>query len=655
MSELASLPNPFRDNVVQDAWQSPTDVPEIHASVFKACLEGVASAERGKPDSLLVHGTAGSGKTHLLTRLQRHLADTGPEAADRVLRCVFMYVRLQTTPELVWQHVRRRLATDLMRKDQGLTQLNRLVAHQIAEREKIPARRAVLWMRLGSEHAAALSATIADLAGALGLPRDLGIVLEHLVNGRSIRDASAWLAGDSLPERILETLGLAGDAEADREALSREIVLGLCKLAPRTLPVVFCFDQVEALQRSADDDAAFFDFGRVAAGLCDADPNVFVLTCVQTAMMNRFRSAIADPDYQRLAKREAALDALSADLIEKLLCARLKASTPLAPLREAAGASDIWPFSAVDVRDLRNAKPFARRVLAAAAERFDRIQGREHRVLDAPTFLTQKFDERFTENAKTFAEGETRSTIVQGAEVLAGIDKAEVVKQGPGSPKEIDVVLEDRETKRRVALSVREEADGRSLRPRLAALDKQVPRADGATVVIVRHPSVPLPSGAPKAKEHLASLRDKGAVILEPSVDALSALATFASMLADAKSGDLANEGDPVPESVVLTWMRSLIVRDPARLAPLEELSGQLFAEPMRQTQAVVERQETLREIVTREKISDVVEVSRAMGITDTDLLSLARKSPDRWLVFEGPPTLLVDMAGVATQMEGRS
>lgn len=649
MSELASVPNPFRDNVVQDAWQSPTDVPEINAGAFKACLDGVAAAEGGKADSLLIHGFAGSGKTHLLSRLQRHLADTARDAADRVLRCVFVYVRLQTTPELVWQHVRRRLATDLARKEEGLSQLSRLLAHQIAERDGVPVRRAVVSMRLGSEHADAAALKVSELSGDLGLPRDLGVVLEHVVHGRNLRDAYAWLRGDSLPEHLLEMLGIAGDTDADREATSREVVLGLCKLAPRTLPVVFCFDQVEALQRAKDDDAAFFAFGRMAADLCDADPNVFVLTCVQTTLFKRFESSMRDADYQRLAKRVLALEALSAELIDKLLVARLKECDPLTALRAAARGKDLYPFLPADLKALRQTTPpAARKVLAAAAERFDRIQGREHRVLDAPAFLTETFDGRLVEKTKMLSEGETRSTIVQGAEILAGIDRAEVVKLGRDAPKEIDVVLVDPETKRRVALSVREEADGRSLRPRLAALDKQVPRADGATVVILRHPRVPLPAGAPKAKEHLASLREKGAVVLEPSVDALAALATFASILADAKSGDLANEGDPVNESVVLAWMRSLIVRDPTRLAPIEALHDELFAERAVEPKLVVEHRETLREIVTREKVSDVTDVSRSMALGEEEVLGIARRNPDRWLILEGPPTLLVDMAGVA-------
>jgi DNA replication protein DnaC len=90
--------NPFRDNVVQDAWQSPTDVAEIHDDVFRACLVGIESAARGVPDSLLIYGPAGSGKTHLLTRVQRHLAETAAAAPDRVLHCIFVFVRLQTSP-----------------------------------------------------------------------------------------------------------------------------------------------------------------------------------------------------------------------------------------------------------------------------------------------------------------------------------------------------------------------------------------------------------------------------------------------------------------------------------------------------------------------------------------------------------------------------
>src|SRR5690606_26734401 len=135
-------------------------------------------------------------KTHLLTRFQRHLQDTAREAQDQVLHCVFVFVRLQTSPQLLWQHVRRRLASDLMRKSEGITQLQRLVARQIAERLHSSPRAEVRRLRvLGKENHEVVSDDLAHLAQQLDLPRDLCAVLEHLLCNRGVTDAAAWLKG----------------------------------------------------------------------------------------------------------------------------------------------------------------------------------------------------------------------------------------------------------------------------------------------------------------------------------------------------------------------------------------------------------------------------------------------------------------------------
>jgi len=182
MIDLGTLKNPFRNNVVQDAWQSPADVADIHDAVFRECLAGIDSAARSTPDSLVIYGSAGSGKTHLLTRLQRHLAETASVAPDKVLRCVFVFVRLQTSPALLWQHVRRRLAYDLMRRDQGLTQLQRLIAHQVNLGDGASPRARVMHLRvLSKEDHETLTRHLRGVALSLELPRDLCVALEHLV------------------------------------------------------------------------------------------------------------------------------------------------------------------------------------------------------------------------------------------------------------------------------------------------------------------------------------------------------------------------------------------------------------------------------------------------------------------------------------------
>lgn len=673
MNELASLPNPFRDHVVQDAWQSPADVPEIHRSVFHACVAGIDSASRGEPDSLLVYGPAGSGKTHLLTRVQRHLAETARQAPDQVLRCVFVYVRLQTAPQLLWQHVRRRLANDLMRRDQGLTQLQRLLAHQIGHHRRLGPRSAVMGMRvLGAEDPEALSSHLAEVSAKLGLTRDLGVVLEHLAHNRWIRDASAWLAGDSLPESALAGLGVGNDLSDDREAAARAVVLDLCRLAAETLPITFCFDQVEALLRTRDDRDAFFRFGRLAADLHDADPNVFLLTCVQSSQLLALQRAILEADFDRFAKRRIALDPLRPAEVESLVLARLRTSEPLAPLRGAHPGAPLYPFKASFSKELARIEPCVpRRVLAECARRFEELQrGRLPRLVDVPTFLATELDDRLRPTAARLGSGETREAIVRGAEVLAGLDRARVVALDPEhDPAEIDVVLEHRGTARRVAVSVRDEADGRSLRPRLAALRDHLPRPDGARLVVVRDPRVPLSPKAVKVHEHLAELRARGAIVVEPTVEALAALATLSSLLADAKSGDLANEGEAVGEGVVLAWLRELGARDPARLAPVEQLVDALFAPPANEPAAGAEPPDpkggpsvearaddaalrALADLVARERVIDLDAAGREIGAEPERIASLARRSPDHFLVLEGPPALVLDMAGVVAEIE---
>lgn len=665
MSELVALANPFRDNVVTDAWQSPADVQDIHKDVFQACLAGIDAASRGEPDSLLVYGPAGSGKTHLLTRVQRHLAETARTAPDQVLRCVFVYVRLQTAPPLLWQHLRRRLASDLMRREQGLTQLQRLLAHQIGHHDSIRPRGAVLQFRvLRAEDREALVNRLASVTSQLQIPRDLSIVLEHLVRDEYIRDASAWLAGDSLPEHALERLGLGVDMEGDREGAARETVLGLCRLAAETLPIVFCFDQVEALLRVENDRDAFFRFGRLAGDLHDADPNVFLLTCMQSTQARAFKEAVLNADFDRLAKRNVTLDPLTKDQIARLLRARLDASDALRPLRDKHPSDPFFPFDAGFVDELALDTPCVpRRVLAGAARRFEQIQrGEAPRRVDMGVFLTGQLDRRFAASVAEIGAGDSRNTMVRGASVLAGLGRVKLVARTPDQdPAEIDIHLEDLKSGSRVAISVRDEADGRSLRPRLSALLGHLQALGGARLVIVRDPRIPLSSKAVKAREHLADLRAKGALIVEPTVEALAALATLSSLLADAKSGDLANEGEAVRESAVLGWLRALAEKDPARLAPIDELLTALFAPPdspgSRQPSSTETREDealrlSLFDLLSRRRVVPLDDAGRETAADPDKILALARGVPGRCLVLEGPPAMLLDMAGVVIDSE---
>jgi Cdc6-like AAA superfamily ATPase len=645
VAELAAVSNPFGDNVVQDAWQAPADVAEVHADVFQACLAGIASAARGTPDSLLIYGPAGSGKTHLLTRFQRHLVQTSKEAADQVLHCVLVFVRLQTSPQLLWQHVRRRLALDLMRWDEGLTQLQRLVAHQIAIQTHSPPRSAVRQLRvLGKEDHESVSSHLSDLAAALDLPRDLCVVLEHLLCNRGVRDASAWLMGESLPERVLAQLDLGPEEPEDREEAARSVVTALARLAGKTLPIVFCFDQVEALQRSADDQDAFFRFGRLAGDLHDADPNVFMITCLQSALVEGFDRAVRQSDRDRLAKRRIILSPLTPPQVDAIVRARLDSVPDLATLRAANPTEPFYPLASAFVAGLAQDAPVVpRRVLARCARAFEERQhGRASQRLEPREFLDSAWEERARVGHAEQSPARTTAIFLKGSEVLATIAEVSVSER---DTEGADLVVN---AKTKVALSLRNEADGRSLGPKLKALLACPRRQDGARWAIVRDPRLSIGKSAVKTREALDRLVAGGATIIEPTIEALAALEALSSLLADAKSGDLANEGETVAPGDVVKWLRSL--RDDLRLEPIRELVDVIVNGGNKVVPAADEQD--LADYLGRERVALLEVVSRELACDPTRLIDVARRNPTRFLVLEGPPTVFLDMAGVASEVE---
>ena len=644
MSELASLPNPFRDNVVQDAWQSPVDIAEIHAAAFEACKAGIASASRGVADSLLIYGAAGSGKTHLLARVQRHLAETARSAPDNVLHCVFSFVRLQTSPQLLWQHLRRRLTSDLMRREQGLTQLQRLVAHQLGIVAGRSAKAGLLKLRvLRAEDQTALSRHVQALATKLDLPRNLCVVLEELIFNRNVRDASAWLAGDSLPEKVLEQLGIGSDLDEDHEDAARHVVTALCRLAGETLPIVFCFDQVESLQRTADDEEALFRFGRMAADLYDADANVFLITCLQSAFLDQFKRAVRAADYDRVARRSVVLEPLSASQVASLVRSRLDVVPELVSLRERHGGEPFYPLTKPLVHELSLESPCVpRRVLALAARAFEEAQhGRSAPLPTAAQFLGAELQARQKESVGALQPSETQGVLVRGAPLIAHLVGGEV-KDGPRDGA--DLVISGERT---LAISIRNEADGRSLTPRLKSLLSQLPRKDGARLVIVRDPRLPIAKTAVKAREYLTKLEERGVSVLEPTIEALAALDALASILADAKSGDLANEETPLEPGAVLAWLKSL--RSQLDLEPVEALMDELFEEaaPMSNNDA-----QDLADLLSHEHVISVDMAAQILGQSSDRVLELGRRASARYVLLEGPPALLLDMAGVGVDQE---
>jgi hypothetical protein len=483
-----------------------------------------------------------------------------------------------------------------------------------------------------------------ELETRLGLPRDVSITLEHLILNRNVRDASAWLAGENLPEHVMDELGLGGEVDEDREEVAQRVVTALCRLAGETLPIVFCFDQIESLQRTRTDKEAFFSFGRLAADLSDSAANVFLITCLQASFLEEFKDAVRQADWQRIARRSVLLEGLTSSQVEGLLRSRLDAKPDLAGLRAPHAKDPFYPLETSFVRQLALEFPCVpRRVLALAARQFEVKQlgneGRGPRPM--AEFLSRELEARHQALLPTLKASDTERILARGTPLIADLEGAELVET---DPEKADVLLTG---VRRVALSFRNETDGRSLTPRLKALLPHTPRKDGAPLVIVRDARLPIPKTAAKARECLDALRARGACVVEPSVEALAALDALASILGDAKSGDLADEEAPaIDAGTVIAWLRSL--RGQPVLEPIEEFIATLFGDGSPPPADTLNAD--LVSLLTQERVLELDNVAKVLGVSTDRALECARKATAHVLVLEGPPAVLLDVSGIVLE-----
>jgi hypothetical protein len=414
-------------------------------------------------------------------------------------------------------------------------------------------------------------------------------------------------------------------------------------LAGETLPIVFCFDQVESLQRTASDEEALFRFGRMAADLHDADHNVFLITCLQAAYVDQFKKAVRTADHDRIGRRSVLLDPLTRPQVEALLRSRLAAAPELAPLRSQHPADLLYPLPRSFVTEIPLEPAWTpRRILALAARAFEERQHGAASPAPSPEeFLNGELAARRASLLATLEPSDTHRIVVRGAELIAHLEGAEIEND---DAQKADVVLTG---PRRTAISVRNEADGRSLTPKLKALLAHTPRRDGASVVIVRDPRLPIAKTAVKAREHLAVLQERGTHLLEPTIEALAALDALSSILADSKSGDLANQDSVLDASGVLTWLRAL--RGSLPLEPVEELVSAIFEG---EDSIARSDEQDLADLLSHEHLITVDLAAQILGQEPEHLLEVARKATAHCLVLEGPPAVLLDTAGIAPELE---
>jgi hypothetical protein len=651
MDALGRLPNPFRQTIVTDPWQpSGVDVPKIHAGAFETCLAALESVRaEGQSSSVLLHGEAGSGKTHLLARLRRHwTARPGPGLDPSQPEVVFIAVKLQTGPKRIWRYLRRSVVEDLLRRDgEGTSQLLRILLRRLAEIRPADADLLLWWDWLREQHPnpADLEQVLNDLLDRLDadgdLGRDLCTALVHFLLGRHRRDVRAWLQGDALPESALAAMSLARqDDDEDQEDQARRMVIALCRLAGPRIPIVFCFDQIEALQVEPRDFAALFVFGQMITTLFQETRNALLISCVQSAYLDHLKRsvcvgsepAIRDAAWARLAVRQTSLNPLRWDEADLLIRARLDSLPELAEVR-ARQAEPLWPLDEARLRAEVGRGETARRILALCAELFDAAQRIKPPSESPEQFLERTWQERLERCLAASRPEQADDILVHGLPLLVHTS-GQPWSPGDARLPDIDVLLEGPDG--RIGISLCNQRDLRKVWRRLQRLPDLLQQGKLEKLVLMRDAPPPDSRSAKRTRELWNRLIKQGARWVRPSAEALAALDALRGLLSDSKAGDLANRGQTVTPQTVQEWLAAHLP------ASLRDLLDELVSYPgvggPPDEDDVLDR---LTELLGERPVIALEAAASDLGVAPGDLEARVRDHAARVGLLEGPPAVL--------------
>jgi hypothetical protein len=660
MNSLSSIPNPFRSAIVSDPWQwDVVDVPEIHNEAFDLCRQGLDHVRLHRQStSILLYGEAGSGKTHLLARLQAYLAGllTDYGAAPPA---VFISVRLQTSPQMIWRHLRNRFGEDMLRPTlDGRSQLERIILARFATIcPEIESPRS--WLERLQRDARSSLQAVEEMEEALDRldrqsrlnDRDLLVVLGHLLLARHRRDARAWLLGDSLSEAALGKLGVNPEQDDEPEERARRLVLSLTRLTGPEVPIVFCFDQVEALQSHPQDLAGLYKFGQMIGFLRDETRNSLLISCILSQFLLTLNQAIISSDRDRLALfGERSLNPLTPVDARRLVEARLDSAPELQELR-AGRNNRLWPFSESEISDaVRLKKNTPRALLSYCAEIFESSWRPERLEPPIPVadFLAQKVEERLEQSLATAAPDQTDQVVTHALPLLLRLKDPRWELKAIASVCDADLVFEGPHG--RISISLCNQRNMTSLAGRLRRLREQMreevlEKSTFEKFVMLRDARLPVGAHARKTREHREQLLGHGFHWVAAIPEMIAALDTLRGLLSDARAGDLANGGESVGLATVQQWLAAnLETKFPQLCDLLDEILPEAKSREEGFSGEDFELCEDLGELLQNHYLVSVADAACRLDRHESIIEEAARRYPERFGLLNGPPALLFQL-----------
>lgn len=646
-----SLPNPFLGGIVPDAWRGATvDVPEIHGDVFQQCLAAVARVrDVGQSTSVLIHGEQGSGKTHLLSRLQRQLTDrdTYPDLDDAWQ--IFVYLRMRTSSGRIWRKIRTELVNDLMRPmPDGLTQLDHVLAKRLAVHCHGHDDLALWWSYYRQDRMEQLIDAWHETATQINLRDDFRTVIEWFIRGEHRRHVRAFLGGGLVTEAGFHALFGNVDPShygPDHEDDAFAAVVALCHVAGPQIPIVFCFDQIEAIEVEDSRYKPVWYLAQAVANLTDEAP-VATISCVLSMFAN---DEIRVQDRPRLISGgQTALQRLDAKQMRLVVRSRVAAHASTA---DAAGDDCQWPFVDSDLLFQNRLTP--RELLQEAATRFDQLRGMApppEPNRSTPSPLVDEFEKRVEAAIRDQKPEDTDSLIASTLpQVMPLLEPGWTVEYPVGrhnAQRDIEMVLVGPQGEARVGVALCNQPSMTSLAGQLKRLIQNRDAFGLQKIVLIRDGRLPISPGARATRERLDRLTLDDGVLLRPSREVMAVLDAISSLLADATCGDLALSGKTIGVSSVREWLAEHLdattrewiehFRTPARPGFTDDGSAETNYDTDRDTD-----RDAIVEYLSDRPVASIENVSTATGVTVNRIVELSGTASDQVGIVSGDPSVV--------------
>ncbi len=635
-----SVINPFVSNRVDSAWDpDPVDVEAINRTAFDRCIETIELVRNtGRCRGLLLSGEAGSGKTHLLQRLRRQVQRNG--------RDCFAYVPPVSGPERFFRDLLQYTVRDLVGIHSGnpASQLETLLVRELlrtALGDKLPA--AVFWADVRRRYPPGealfrwLEGPVQRLCERLELDPEVMRVLRHYLAEHRRSDAYAWLLGRSVPEEVVERLGVSRTLEDDADAL--HALVALSQLAGASSVLVLTFDQLEGLQVDAEDQQGLRAFATDVAKLFVACRNIATVSCVQTYFKQDLERAVPPAHMDRLAQDQGALTPLESGPACELVAERLRAVPELKEARRVLGEREpLWPLDRRDIERAITAGGIpARHLLNYCRDRFEEWR-RGETAAARPAGPTEPFTQSF-DDIGLDAIWETRidraAAEVPDEGVLAdGLLKL-IEARSPGrckraSERDVDLVLGTATGE--IGIAVCHAENMTSLAARLKRLQSVAASGRFERLVLVRDERLRIGPSAKVTQERLEALRRAGHQVLRPPAEAYAAIAAARQLLAEAAAGDLCVAGKDLGPQDLKAWLAGHLNTQTAELLSALDGSGNARSDE------VVER---VREWLEGRWVAPAQDIAASMGLDEDTLSGHLTSRQHRVGVLSGPPTVL--------------